>query len=306
MPAFLPRQFYPAGVTGVDDEVWELEWGQIYKGLPSGIPWYGVYGNHDYGQFNKPCACDPSDAGDDESSTDGGRTCAQVQKHGATHGGQRWFMPRMSYHAEPLPGVKLEIIALDINSIDAGKSCPWIVCGAATCGRRALEMASQAEEAAANVSVAHLAQHRRLQGCSMATCTSTMGKRTAAAARLLKRRVEAAEESGTQLIVVSHYPSTWISGTIAGGVHMMGLLTRPNVHIVYFGAHVHSTDNHSNVLAQARRPGWRDFCVGGGGGWACDGHQGFVIGEVLDSGRVVNLRMKHVTDRLCCISNPRG
>ena len=80
-------------------------------------------GNHDYGQFNPPCVCDLTDAGDGPGSTDGGRTCAQVQKHGKVHGGQRWHMPRMSYHVQPLPGVNLEILALDINTIDAGATC---------------------------------------------------------------------------------------------------------------------------------------------------------------------------------------
>lgn len=56
--------------------------------------------------------------------------------------------------------------------------------------------------------------------------------------------------------------------------------SNPNVHVLYFGAHVHSTDNTTNCHTASRRAGWRDFCVGGGGGWACDGSQGFVVGEV--------------------------
>lgn len=39
--------FYPAGVNGVGDPVWEVEWGRVYRGLPP-LPWYSVYGNHDY------------------------------------------------------------------------------------------------------------------------------------------------------------------------------------------------------------------------------------------------------------------
>ena len=38
--------FYPTGVTGVNDPVWESEWGRVYRGLPEGLPWYSVYGNH--------------------------------------------------------------------------------------------------------------------------------------------------------------------------------------------------------------------------------------------------------------------
>jgi hypothetical protein len=58
--------------------------------------------------------------------------------------------------------------------------------------------------------------------------------------------------------------------------------------------------------SQARRAGWHDFCIGGGGGWACDGHQGFVVGEVLDTGKITNLRIKLLSDHVCCKSNPHG
>ena len=36
-------QFYPAGVNGTDDEVWDTEFGDIYshvKGAPDALPWY--------------------------------------------------------------------------------------------------------------------------------------------------------------------------------------------------------------------------------------------------------------------------
>lgn len=273
--------FYPAGVSGVHDQVWEKEWGRVYSALPAGVTWYGVYGNHDYGQFNRQCCCDVSDAGDGPGSTDGTRSCAQVQKHGHSHGGQRWYMPKMSYHASPLPGVNIEIVALDINTIDSGRSCPWVVCGKVTC--------SATEET---------------EGCNMAMCTSTIKRRGEAAARLLKSRVEAAEQTDTQLIVVTHYPTTWISRTRIAGISLMSVMSNPRVHILYFGAHVHSTDNMTHVDHSARRPGWNDFCVGGGGGWACDGPQGFVVGEVQADGKVANLRIKTMANHECCVANP--
>jgi hypothetical protein len=240
--------FYPAGVSSTADRVWQTEWGDFYNGIqgsmPS-IPWYSVYGNHDYGEFNKACACDMSDAGDGEGSTDGKRACAQVQKHGQVHGGQRWYMPSMSYSVAPLPGVNLEIVALDLNSIDAGKSCPWIVCNREHCGRREME----------ELEAAHNRTNpgrRRTEQCTMATCTAVIQKRMGVAARLLRARIAAAEAAGTQLIVVTHYPSSWIAGTSAGGISFMAELMNPNVHIVYFGAHVHSTDNTTNVHVPVR------------------------------------------------------
>ena len=126
-----------------------------------------------------------------------------------------------------------------------------------------------------------------------------------AAARLLEQRIAAAEAKGTQLIVVSHYPTTWLSYAPAAA-KVAHLMSRSTAHITYFGAHVHSTDNMTNVNHGHRRDGWRDFCVGGGGGWACDGLQGFVMGDILDNGRVANVHMRHIPRNKCCRGNPHG
>ena len=57
----------------------------------------------------------------------------QVQKHGAVHGGQKWYMPAVSYYVTPLPGINLEIVALDTNFIDYWPTCPWVACGRVEC-----------------------------------------------------------------------------------------------------------------------------------------------------------------------------
>ena len=117
------------------------------------------------------------------------------------------------------------------------------------------------------------------------------------------KRVEAAEAAGTQLIVFSHYPSHWVAGYMPT---LVPYLSNRDVPILYFGAHVHSTDNTSNVAPSLRRSGWQDFCIGGGGGWACDGPQGFVSGEVLGNGRVTNVRIKLMPMSTCCRGNPHN
>ena len=73
-------------MSGVDDPVWDTEWGDIYHSLPP-MKWYSVYGNHDYGQFNRECAC--TAPGVDTP----GNQCAQVLKHGGVHNNQEWYMP---------------------------------------------------------------------------------------------------------------------------------------------------------------------------------------------------------------------
>ena len=80
---------------------------------------YSVYGNHDYGQYDRACGCDVVDL-------DGSR-CGQVLKHhkGRTHNGQRWHLPAVSYFAAPLgDGVNLEVIGLDLNIPEPSLNLP--------------------------------------------------------------------------------------------------------------------------------------------------------------------------------------
>ena len=81
----------------------------------------------------------------------------------------------------------------------------------------------------------------------------------------------------------THYPTTWYR--YFDNQKVLELLKNPRVKISYFAGHVHATDNVTNVNSRMRRHGWTDYCVGGGGGWACDDahtgvSQGFVTGEV--------------------------
>ena len=313
--------FYPAGVGSKNDAVWRHEWGDIYHGLPP-MKWYGTYGNHDYGQLNRQCICS---VGEDVPGT----KCAQVQKHGAKLNDQTWHMPSMNYYEAPLPGVNLEIVSLDTNVLDAHKICPWIECGCAKCpcpqdfepvegaaGRRQLDEEVR-RRLEAQIGGRDAGVRRQLAGwlgrCSAWDCRQTLEKRAEAGFKLLEERIQAAEATDRQLIVVTHYPTTWFrygAPRYNGKTHL-DLLKNPRVKIAYFAGHVHSTDNKTNVNPSMRRHGWNDYCVGGGGGWACDDahtgvSQGVVVGEVMSNGKVVNLRFEMVPDRDCCFWNPHG
>ena len=52
----------------------------------------------------------------------GGSECGQVQGHGKTIGGQRWYMPSLNFYATPLPGLNLEVVSLDTNVLDHRKT----------------------------------------------------------------------------------------------------------------------------------------------------------------------------------------
>jgi hypothetical protein len=209
--------------------------------------------------------------------------------------------------------------------------CPWIACGCYKCpcppefaavedtkankGRARLLL--QRNLAAQKVDEKLELRYRGLQDflgrCSESVCRETLTKRAEAGFRLLEERIKAAEGTNRQLIVITHYPTTWFKygGFKVDGKTHLDLLKHTNVKIAYFGGHVHATDNKTNVNPEMRRNGWHDYCVGGGGGWACDDahtgiSQGFVTGEVRSDHTLTNFQFHMVPDRDCCYLNPKN
>jgi len=91
--------FYPEGVKSRDDPQWDVKWRNIYHQKLRNVPWYSVYGNHDY--HHDPCAC----------STDPAQ-CAQVNWNWFDR--SHFYMPGFNYyraHEE----MDLEVIGLDLN-----------------------------------------------------------------------------------------------------------------------------------------------------------------------------------------------
>ncbi|CAK0830215.1 unnamed protein product [Prorocentrum cordatum] len=95
--------FYPNGVTSKDDPAWETKWRARYSEELRSVPWYSVYGNHDY--QHDPCACG-----------DGPADCAQVNDDIDDLRGTVADMPGNSWFKEH-PEMDLEVVALDMNHL---------------------------------------------------------------------------------------------------------------------------------------------------------------------------------------------
>lgn len=105
--------FYPDGVSSKDDPQWEVKWRQVYSPQVRGVPWYSIYGNHDY--HADPCAC-----------TENVTSCAQVNGDISDLG--YFYMPDSSWYRAH-PEMDLEVIALDLNYYTwVNATCPHTSC----------------------------------------------------------------------------------------------------------------------------------------------------------------------------------
>jgi hypothetical protein len=90
--------FYPGGVESRTDPQWDTKWRSVYAEELRAVPWYSVYGNHDY--HKDPCACGAAS------------DCAQVN---ADIDDKRFFyMPGPNWFKDH-PELETEVVALDLN-----------------------------------------------------------------------------------------------------------------------------------------------------------------------------------------------
>lgn len=94
--------FYPRGVTSKSDPQWNTKWRNVYSQELRSVPWYSVYGNHDYQQ--DPCACASMP-----------HECAQVNSDVASL--DYFYMPSYNWWIEH-PELGVEVIGLDLNHFE--------------------------------------------------------------------------------------------------------------------------------------------------------------------------------------------
>ncbi|EOD40413.1 hypothetical protein EMIHUDRAFT_222903 [Emiliania huxleyi CCMP1516] len=185
------------------------------------------------------------------------------------------------------------VIALDFNAADASKLCTWVAC--------AKERCDSWDE-----------QFDAARGCTQAGCAANLRQREAAAAALLRARVDAAASEGrSHLLAFSHYPVDYLRGrwSAAGDAlhgrsgtaarqkrETLGMLRDRRVALAYFAGHRHGTENNTGPFSEPAQA----FTLGGGGGWSCDGDQGYLVGEVLSDGSWDNLRLVRMERSECC------
>jgi len=118
--------FYPDGVQSKSDPQWDSKWRQVFHRELRSVPWYSIYGNHDY--HNDWCACADMPA-----------KCAQV--NGDIDNLDFFYMPSYNWFREH-PELQLEVVGIDMNQFmwawnkkaPAHQQCPtdcyWTKCHA--------------------------------------------------------------------------------------------------------------------------------------------------------------------------------
>jgi len=91
--------FYPDGLVNQSDSQWQTKWRDVYVPSLRSIPWYSVYGNHDFHQ--DPCAC-----------SDDIQACAQINAD--INDLDYFYMPALNWFKEH-PELGVEVIGMDLN-----------------------------------------------------------------------------------------------------------------------------------------------------------------------------------------------
>lgn len=107
--------FYPRGVSSKTDPQWDLKWRRVYSSNVRAVPWYSVYGNHDY--MDDPCVCSANLS-----------DCAQVSSQQADL--DYFYMPNTSWHRAH-SDLHLEVVALDTNYMWKENTCRYTTCPSA-------------------------------------------------------------------------------------------------------------------------------------------------------------------------------
>jgi len=96
--------FYPNGVSSADDWQWDAKWRNVYSESTRSVPWYSVYGNHDYHQDPGVCSDNVADG---------------AQINGDIDDLSTFYMPDYNWYKEH-PELELEVVALDLNNYQNG------------------------------------------------------------------------------------------------------------------------------------------------------------------------------------------
>lgn len=199
--------FYPNGVSSKTDPQWDLKWRNVYHQELRDVPWYSVYGNHDYIRDSCVCANFTSE-----------KNCQQITDR--TDDRNFFYMPDVNFwneHSE----LGLEVVGLDMNAFEFGwnhRAPPDQQCALEIC---------------------------RWTSCPE-LCELHLKERARDGLQLLRDRLKKSSQSNMLVFSHYPTDYFWNSG-MTDMLALLRDKSKPDRHIEYFGGHRHSTDNTSTI-----------------------------------------------------------
>lgn len=247
--------FYPNGVTTRSDKQWDTKWRDVYSSALRSVPWYSVYGNHDY--ISDPCIC-----------SDDVKACAQFNDDEKNT--NLFYMPNLSWFKEH-SHLDTEVIAMDVNFLWANHTCHLTACPQACEANLKRRM-----DAAFRLFYERVARSNASNWVVFSHYPTDYFP----------------QKQPSNGMPADTWPPSWFNLHVSGEElpdrfhdFLSELSNVSRNSIVYFGGHRHNVDQSSTVPTSPHT----NWLVGGGGGWGTEAYgdqQGFVVGEIGLDGQI--------------------
>jgi len=134
-------------------------------------------------------------------------------------------------------------------------------------------------------------------GCSKGACWANLNARYSASMNMVADRLKNTKMDN--VLIMNHYHTNYFGGSRYGFINALKGGAANGAQVWHFGGHTHFVqENYGQNIGSAKQ-----WLVGGGGGWGCDGAaQGFTVGIIdrTNGKTTISMHSELVDHSACC------